>query len=115
MKDFFYRSHVYYSPVELAMAFIGGTWKMPVLLALRNGPVRYGDLKNLIPHISHKMLNSQLRELEEKGMVTRHIYIEKPPRVEYRLTAKAEKALPVIDVLGKYGEWLMGEEGIATP
>ncbi|RPD40068.1 winged helix-turn-helix transcriptional regulator [Chitinophaga barathri] len=112
MKDFIYRSRVYYSPVEFAMAFIGGTWKMPVLLSLRNGPVRYGDLKNAIPHISHKMLNTQLRELEEKGMLTRHIYVEKPPRVEYRLTERAERALPVIDAIGRYGMELMGEEGI---
>src|SRR5688500_14068036 len=112
MKDFIYRNRVYYSPVEFAMAFIGGTWKMPVLLSLRTGPLRYGDLKNTNPHISHTMLNTQLRELKEKGMVTRHIYVEKPHRVEYQLTARAANALPVIDAIAEYGMNLMEEEKV---
>jgi DNA-binding HxlR family transcriptional regulator len=112
MKEFLYDKRKYYSPVEFAMAHIGGTWKIPILLCLRNGPVRYGDLKKSIAHISHKMLITQLRELEAKKMLTRHSYIEKPPRVEYRLTKKAKKALPVIDQLTKYGTFLMKETGI---
>jgi len=112
MEDFLHQSRIYYNPIEFALAHIGGTWKMPILLCLRDGPVRYGDLKKAIPHISDKMLITQLRELEEKGMVTRITYREKPPRVEYGLTGRAEHALPAIDVLNEYGRFLMKEEHV---
>lgn len=96
------------------MAHIGGTWKMPILLSLRDGPVRYGDLKKSISHISDKMLITQLRELEKKGMVVRKIYREKPPRVEYFLTEKGERAMPVVDMMAEYGKLLMDIEGITN-
>lgn len=112
MKDFLHQRRIYYNPIEFALAHIGGTWKMPVLLCLREGPVRYGDLKKAIAHISDKMLITQLRELEEKGMVTRITYREKPPRVEYALTERAIQALPAIDILMEYGKYLMKEENI---
>lgn len=114
MKEFLYQNRMYYNPVEFSMAHIGGTWKMPIILCLRNGPLRYGDLKKSIPHITDKMLITQLRELEQKNMLTRHAYTEKPPRVEYELTAMALKALPAIDQLTEYGLFLMKETG-ATP
>lgn len=112
MIEFIYDNRLYYSSVEFTMAHIGGTWKIPVLLCLRNGAMRYGDLKAAIPHISHKMLITQLRELEDKKMLTRHTFPEKPPRVEYQLTALAQQALPVIDQLADYGLSLMKEYGI---
>ncbi|MGY0038046.1 winged helix-turn-helix transcriptional regulator [Pedobacter sp. NJ-S-72] len=86
MEDFLYNNRIYYSPIEFAIAHIGGTWKMPILLSLRNGPLRYGDLKESISHISDKMLITQLRELEQKDLIIRMTYKEKPPRVEYTLT-----------------------------
>lgn len=103
---------MYYSPIEFAMAHIGGTWKIPILVSLRNGALRYGDLKKNIPYISHKMLFTQLRELEEIQMITRHAFLEKPPRVEYELTKKAENTMPLIDKLNLYGLSLMEEAGI---
>ena len=109
MKDFTYNGRIYYSPVELTMAFIGGTWKMPILLALRKGKLRYGELKNNIPHITDKMLYSQLRELEKKGMIERKIYKEKPPRVDYYLTPLGKRSIKVIDTLHKFGEHLIDE------
>lgn len=114
MKEFIHDSRIYYSPVEFAMAHIGGTWKIPILNCLRNGAIRYGDLKKTIPHISDKMLYTQLRELEEKEMIIRHIFLEKPPRVAYQLTEKGEKVLPIIDQLTEYGICLMAEAGIST-
>ncbi|MDR6781894.1 DNA-binding HxlR family transcriptional regulator [Pedobacter africanus] len=109
MNEFTYDNRVYYNPIEFAMAYIGGTWKIPILLSLRQGPVRYGDLKKAIPHISDKMLFTQLRELESKNMLTKHTFTEKPPRVEYQLTEKAQNAFPVIDLLEAYGIFLMKE------
>lgn len=112
MKDFRHQNKVYYNPVEFAMNYIGGTWKMPILVALREGPVRYGDLKKSISHITDKMLITQLRDLEEKKMVLRKAYRGKPPRVDYELTERAIQALAVIDILRTYGEYLMKEEAV---
>jgi DNA-binding HxlR family transcriptional regulator len=110
MQDFIHDKRVYYSPVEFAMSYIGGTWKIPVILALANGPLRYGDLKNAIAHVTDKMLNTQLRDLEKKGMLTRTTFREKPPRVEYRLTERAMGSLPAIEALEALGRALMAGE-----
>lgn len=110
MPDFIHDQKLYYSPVEFAFAHLGGTWKIPILLRLKDGPVRYGDLKNAIPHVTDKMLHSQLRELERRQMISRKMYREKPPRVEYALTPRALQAFAAIDALQQYGELLMQEE-----
>jgi DNA-binding HxlR family transcriptional regulator len=114
MKDFIHQNKVYYSPVEFAIAHIGGVWKMPIILCLRAQALRYRELKERIRHISDKMLVTQLRELEEKGMLSRTIYREKPPRVDYELTTKGKLALPVIDQLHAYGQVLMQAESISA-
>src|SRR5688572_5968446 len=114
MTNFTYEGRLYYNPIELTMAFIGGTWKMPILLALRKGPVRYSVLRSIIPHITDKMLYSQLRDLEKKGMLTRQVYSEKPPRVEYKLTALGKRSIKVIDTLQAFGKHLMKMEKVAV-
>jgi DNA-binding HxlR family transcriptional regulator len=110
MQDFIYENRVYYSAVEFAMSYIGGTWKIPVILSLRDGALRYKELKKAIPHITDKMLNTHIRDLERKKMVVRTIYREKPPRVEYALTQRGREALPAIRSLMLYGEMLMQQE-----
>src|SRR3954470_4092846 len=110
MHDFIHNKKLYYSPVEFAFSHIGGTWKIPILICLKDGPVRYGDLKSRIPHITDKMLHTQLREMESKQMISRKIYREKPPRVEYELTQRARDAFPIIEALKKYGELLIALE-----
>lgn len=110
MEDFMHDNRVYYSAIDFALSFIGGTWKIPILIKLSNGPLRYGDLKKAIPHITDKMLNTQIRDLEKKKMLSRTIYREKPPRVEYALTGRGYAALPFIQSLQLYGELLMQEE-----
>jgi DNA-binding HxlR family transcriptional regulator len=107
MQDFIHDKKLYYSPVEFAFSHIGGTWKIPILLSLEGGPVRYGDLKSRIPHITDKMLHTQLREMENKQMISRKIFREKPPKVEYALTQRARDAFPIIEALKKYGELLI--------
>lgn len=109
MESFIHNHRVYYNPIEFVFAYIGGTWKMPILLCLRESAKRYSELKNTVPHISDKMLYTQLRELESMGLITRAVYQEKPPRVEYNLTKKGERALPIIDQLIEYGKELMSE------
>jgi DNA-binding HxlR family transcriptional regulator len=115
MPDFFHDRKLYYTPIEFALAHIGGTWKMPILWRLQNSVLRFSELKKDIPHITDKMLTSQLKELESKGLITRTAYPTVPPKVEYNITIKGKKAIPVIEVIMKYGYELIKEEGIEYP
>ncbi|NBP68950.1 MAG: transcriptional regulator [Cytophagia bacterium] len=112
MPDFIYDNKIYYNPVEFAMDRIGGTWKMPILWRLRDKTLRYGELKKDLPHITHKMLSSVLRSLEAEGFITREVYAVVPPKVEYTITRRGLKAIPVIEVIRKYGSDLMKDFGV---
>lgn len=91
---------------------IGGTWKMPILWRLKDKIMRYGELKKDIPHITHKMLTSQLRELEEEGFIARKVYPVVPPKVEYSITKRGQGAIVIIDTIRNYGLELMQEFGV---
>lgn len=114
MPDFVYDHKVYYNPVEFALLFIGGTWKMPILWRLNQATMRYGELKKALPHITHKMLSSQLRELEQHGLVARKVFAQVLPKVEYSITAKGKRTIPLITAIRKYGLEMMKEKGIDT-
>ncbi len=115
MPEFFHDKKLYYTPMEFALNHIGGTWKMPILWRLQYKVLRYGELKKDIPHITHKMLASQLRELESKELIERTVYPVVPPKVEYRITAKGMKAIPLIEHIMLYGYELIKEAGIEYP
>lgn len=115
MPEFFHDKKLYYTPIEFALNHIGGTWKMPILWRLQDNTLRYGELKKDIPHITDKMLTTQLRDLEEKGLIERKIYPVVPPKVEYSITEKGLKAIPVIETIMKYGYELIQEAGIEFP
>lgn len=108
-----FNSKLYYNPVEFAMDRIGGTWKMPILWRLKDKVMRYGELKKDIPHITHKMLTSQLRELEAEGFIERKVYAVVPPKVEYTITRRGKKAIVIIDTIRNYGLELMKDFGVA--
>lgn len=112
MPDFLYNNKLYYNPVEFAMDRIGGTWKMPILWRLKDRVMRYSELKKDIPHITHKMLTSQLRELEAEGFIHREVYPVVPPKVEYSITEKGKTAIPIIECIRNYGLQLMEMDGI---
>lgn len=112
MPDFIYDKKIYYNPVEFAMDRIGGVWKMPILWRLREKTLRYSDLKKELPHITHKMLSSVLRTLEKEGFITRKVYPVVPPKVEYTITVRGKRAIPVIEVIRAYGVELMKEFGV---
>jgi DNA-binding HxlR family transcriptional regulator len=114
MPDFIYDHKVFYNPVEFAIHFIGGTWKMPILWRLNKATLRYGELKKTLPHITDKMLSSQLRELEQHGLISRKVYAVVPPKVEYSITDKGKDAIPIIEVFRTYGLQKMKEYGIDT-
>lgn len=82
---------------------IGGRWKPAILFRLKNGTVRYGELKKDIEGISERMLVAQLRELEADGLVERIVYAEVPPRVEYRMTKLGISIEPVLIAMSDWG------------
>ena len=112
MPEFMHEGKLYYTPVEFAMDRIGGTWKMPILYRLKDKVMRFSDLKRSMPKITDKMLTTQLRELEGFGFVDRKVYPVVPPKVEYSITERGLRAVPVIEFIRNYGLDLMREEGI---
>lgn len=92
------------TPFGYTMSVIGGKWKMVIIYLLaENQPIRFNDLKRQIGAITFKVLSSQLKELEEDGLVKRKEYFQVPPKVEYSLTDKAETLLPVLEKLCEWG------------
>jgi DNA-binding HxlR family transcriptional regulator len=90
-------------PVATAIDIIGGKWKVIILYQLRGRTLRFGELRKSIPKISQKMLTQQLRELEKNKLLSRQVYAEVPPKVEYTSTELAEKLNPALDMLCEWG------------
>ncbi|MCM1301069.1 MAG: helix-turn-helix transcriptional regulator [Alistipes senegalensis] len=94
------RNYSGFCPVRNILARIGDKWSMLVLCAVHeNDGIRFGDLYRSIPDISQKMLTSTLRTLESEGYLSRKVYPEAPPRVEYSLTPLGRTLIPHIDAL----------------
>lgn len=89
--------------VTYAIQLIGGRWKLPILFQLQKEKMRFGELKKTIPNITERMLTLQLRELEKDGLVSRMVYAEVPPRVEYELTKIGKELMPVCEEVNKWG------------
>ena len=107
-----YRIHmngrVYHCALDVTMELVGGKWKTIVLWYLRKDKKRFSELRRQIPGITEKMLSMQLRQLEKDGFVSRTIYPEVPPRVEYALTPHGKTLLPLLEEIAKWGR-MMGE------
>ena len=93
-----------YCPVDYAFQRIGGKYKGRILWYLKDGTMRYGELKRSVEGISPKMLTHALKELEEDGLIKRKEFLEIPPRVEYTLTDPGKELLPSINQLRIWGE-----------
>lgn len=91
-------------PVETTLLVIGDKWKVLILRELLGGTKRFGQLRKAIGSISQKVLTAQLRAMEEDGLLTRHVYAEVPPRVEYTLTELGQSLSPILDAMRKWGE-----------
>ena len=91
-------------PVETALTLISDKWKVLILRDLMPGTKRFGELKKSIGHVSQKVLTSQLRQMEESGLLTRKVYAEVPPRVEYTLTDLGCSLKPIMDAMWTWGE-----------
>jgi len=93
-----------YCPVEATIELIGGRWKAMILWALINrSPQRFTLLRQAGRGISQKMLAQQLRHLERHGLVTRTVFAEVPPRVEYAITPLGQTLRPVLEAMGRWG------------
>ena len=90
-------------PVETTLSLIDSKWKVLILRDLRQGILRFGALQRSIGSISQKVLTSSLRSMEEDGLVTRKVYAEVPPRVEYSLTETGLSLAPILDAMEAWG------------
>ena len=90
-------------PVETTLMLIGDKWKVLILRDLMKGTKRFGELKNSIGTVSQKVLTAQLRDMEDKGLLTRKVYAEVPPRVEYTLTETGYSLKQVLDSMVAWG------------
>ena len=88
------------------MAFIAGAWAPNVIWSLRAGPRRFGELRHDIPPISAKVLTTRLRELQERGIVTRAERDTSPPSVEYALTELGTELIPALQAIVEVGHRL---------
>ena len=82
---------------------VGGRWKVLIIHGINLGSNRFSTLRKAIPQMSKQMLVNQLKELEEDAIVSRTVYAEVPPRVEYKLSAYGKSLLPVIAAIQKWG------------
>lgn len=93
------------TPMTDALQAIGGKWKLLLLDRIRKEcPKRFGELRKEMKHITQSTLTAQLRELERDGILTREVFPEVPPRVEYKLTELGKQLIPIMDALCLWGE-----------
>ena len=91
-------------PVETTLTLISDKWKVLILRDLLTGTKRFGELKKSIGHVTQKVLTAQLRQMEASGLLTRTVYAEVPPRVEYTLTDLGYSLKPILDAMWTWGE-----------
>ncbi len=85
-----------------AFSMLSGKWKLEIMWLLNQRIHRFGELRKAIPGITQHMLTAQLRELETDGLISRTVYAEVPPRVEYEMTAKARGLGPTMEALAAW-------------
>lgn len=92
-------------PFEYTLSVISGKWRLKIIYLLAcMGTIRYGVLKKNINGITHKMLSSQLKELENKNIILRKEYPQTPPKVEYSLTKKGQSLIPIVKYMCDWGK-----------
>ena len=100
-------------PMTAALKAIGGKWSLICLYWLDSGTRRFNELRRLMPDISHKVLTSTLRGLEEEGLISRTVYPEVPVRVEYSISGHGESVRSIIETVRVWGhehlDWLEAE------
>jgi DNA-binding HxlR family transcriptional regulator len=102
----------YHRPVEVSMDLLSGKWKCLMLWHLNDGTKRYKELERIVSGVIQKMLTQQLKELEKDWLISRTVYPEVPPRVEYNLTGLGRSAFPILEMMHS---WAVGQLGLTTP
>lgn len=102
-------------PLTESLSLLRGAWAPNVIWYLSAGPRRFGELRHDIPRISARVLSARLRELEARGMVTRHVLDTSPPSAEYALTELGRELLPAIHALAGVGQKLIAQWHRAKP
>lgn len=95
-------------PVATTVSLIGSKWKLLIIRNLLTRPWRFNELKKDLDGISQKVLTDSLRSMEEDGIVTRTVYAEVPPRVEYALSELGESLRPILDAMFAWGNAYKG-------
>ena len=95
--------------INYTQKIFAGKWKITIIWFLKNEARRYSEIKKFLSNISQGSLTKQLRELEEDGIVGRKVYPEVPPRVEYFLTEKGKKLIPVLDTMEEFANFYIEE------
>jgi len=100
------QKHTVYTncPVEVVMDMIAGKWKAMILFHLSQRTLRFNELMRLLPAITQRMLTTQLRELEHDALITRAVFAEVPPRVEYSMTSLGVTLGPILGSLKTWAE-----------
>lgn len=94
---------------ELTLCIIGGKWKTSILWCLgKEGTKRFGELRKLLPEITHRMLANQLQEMEKDGIIHREVYPVVPPKVEYSLTQQGESLMPILEAMYEWAKYYRG-------
>jgi len=98
------RKYKYDWGMDATIDVIGGKWKPLIIYELNEETLRFSELLGrLQPKITQRMLTKQLRQLEADGLITRKVYTQVPPKVEYSLTETGKSLLPILDLLCKWG------------
>ncbi|MGG7438102.1 winged helix-turn-helix transcriptional regulator [Chryseobacterium arthrosphaerae] len=97
------RQYIHECDLTYAVCKIGGRWKLLILDQLKDGKLRFSELKKSIRGITERMLTLQLRELEKEGLITRTVHAQVPPRVDYELTEITRELIPLWSELSKWG------------
>jgi DNA-binding HxlR family transcriptional regulator len=99
-------------PVETTISLIGGKYKSLILWKLMGGTLRFSQLRKELLSATPKMLTQQLRELESDGLISRTVFPEVPPRVEYALTDTGKSIAPILEAIYSWGSGYLNERGI---
>lgn len=99
---------------EFTLAMFSGKWKLPLICHLNDGTYRFNDLRRLLPKITHKVLTSQPRELEQDGLITRKVVAGKQTQVYYSITPLGQSLMPIVNSMCDWGKARIKEWQVAA-
>ncbi len=94
-----YNGKTYICPLDLGFETLRGKWKVVIMCHLSDGPKRYLELQRITCGVSQKVLSESLKQLEVDGIITKHIFAEIPPKVEYSITEKGLELVPALKII----------------